>query len=243
MDAHISKGLQLQVHCCCCTAILRSASRWSHFWARGFNFRSTAVVAQPYLGTHRDRRTYAQGTSASYTLLLFHSHTCVYIHMDAHMGKTHQLQVHCCCSTAIHVCTSTWTHKRQNTSVSGPLLLFHSNTCVHIHVDADMGYGLEPQVHCCCCTAIHMCTYKGSSTWMLCTAIHVCTSISGSGPWMLLYSHTYVHIHFRSICCCTYIAYICTPTMHAQVHCCFCTSMLYLCVHTFHVHVHGCSSP
>ena len=226
MDAHMGKGLQLQVHCCCCTAILRSTSRWTHICPRDFSFRSIAVVPQPYMCAHPHGRTYGQGTSASGPLLLFHSHTCVHIDMDAQKAKHISFR-----SIAVVAQPYICAHTLQ---VQVHCVVAHPYICAHT---------LQLHVHCCCCTAIHMCTYKGSSTWMLCTAIHVCTSISGSGPWMLLYSHTYVHIHFRSICCCTYIAYICTPTMHAQVHCCCCTSMLYLCVHTFHVHAHGCSSP
>ena len=98
MDAHMGKGLQLQAHCCCCPAILRSTSTWTHTWARDFSFRPIAVVAQPHLGAHPHGRRYGQGTSASGPLLLLHSHTCERIHMDAHVGKGLQLQVHCCCS-------------------------------------------------------------------------------------------------------------------------------------------------
>ena len=49
MNAHMAKGLQLQAHCCCCTALHVSTSTWTHIWARDFSFRSTAGVAQPYM--------------------------------------------------------------------------------------------------------------------------------------------------------------------------------------------------
>ena len=158
--------------------------------------------------------------------------TCIHMCTSTHMGAC--VQPHILLLRRDLRSTSTWTHRwavdfrlrctvvvarpylaahphgrthGQWASASGPLLLLHSHTCEHIHMDAHVGKGLQLQVHCCCCTAMLRSTSTWTHTWAMDFSFRPIDVVaqpylgahphgrthgqgaSASGPLLLLHSH------------------------------------------------------